>query len=214
MSFLNPQNGILGSRRSCQPKWKQIFSLKLTRKQIFPRKYTKITCYHISITKMVHLFRMLASFAFRKIVIFVYIRKRKWLPRKFSGNLYFSFNPRWGTYSVRPPFHRSDWTRPQGRRQPDRDRAGSRTGSCLGPARENNNISSVANPVPFWPLDPRSGMGKKNRVRIRDEQPGSYFRELGNQFFGVKILKLFNADPGWKKFGSGMKKIRTCLCST
>jgi hypothetical protein len=25
--------------------------------------------------------------------------------------------------------------------------------------------------------------------------------------FWVKILKFFNADPGWKKFGSGMEKI-------
>jgi hypothetical protein len=31
-----------------------------------------------------------------------------------------------------------------------------------------------------------SGMGKKNRIRIRDEQPGSYFQELRNQFFGLK----------------------------
>jgi hypothetical protein len=37
----------------------------------------------------------------------------------------------------------------------------------------------------------------KLRIRIRDEQPGSYFREL--RIFGVKILKFFDADPGWKK---------------
>ncbi len=39
--------------------------------------------------------------------------------------------------------------------------------------------------------DPGSG--------IRDEQPGSYFLELRNHFFGflgVKILKFFDADPG------------------
>jgi hypothetical protein len=52
---------------------------------------------------------------------------------------------------------------------------------------------------------------------IREEQPGSYFRELGNQYFGVKILKFFDADPGietirirnpgWKKLRSGMEKI-------
>jgi hypothetical protein len=28
----------------------------------------------------------------------------------------------------------------------------------------------------------------KNRIRIRDDQPGSYFRELRNQFFGLKYL--------------------------
>jgi hypothetical protein len=26
--------------------------------------------------------------------------------------------------------------------------------------------------------------------------------------FLVKILKFFDGDPGWKKFGSGMEKIR------
>jgi hypothetical protein len=56
--------------------------------------------------------------------------------------------------------------------------------------------------------DPGSG--------IRDEQPGSYFLELRNHFFGVKILKFFDGDPGsgmetvrirdpgWKKVGSGI----------
>jgi hypothetical protein len=41
----------------------------------------------------------------------------------------------------------------------------------------------------------------KNRIRIRDDQPGSYFRELRNQFFGL----LFYGDPGWKKFGYGIR---------
>jgi hypothetical protein len=42
--------------------------------------------------------------------------------------------------------------------------------------------------VPFLPLD-------------RDEQPESYFRELG-KFIGVKILKFFDAECGsrMKKF--------------
>jgi hypothetical protein len=40
---------------------------------------------------------------------------------------------------------------------------------------------------------------------IRDEQPGSYFQELRINLW-VKILKFFDADPGWTKFGSGMKK--------
>jgi hypothetical protein len=30
---------------------------------------------------------------------------------------------------------------------------------------------------------------------MRDEQPGSYFLELGNHLW-VKILKFFDADPG------------------
>ena len=53
---------------------------------------------------------------------------------------------------------------------------------------------------------------------IRDEQPGSYFLELRNHFFaffGVKILKFFDEDPGSgirdrdrSDPGSGMEKSR------
>jgi hypothetical protein len=41
-------------------------------------------------------------------------------------------------------------------------------------------------------------MGRKSASGsgIRDEQPGSYFLELRNHFFWVKILKFFDADPG------------------
>jgi hypothetical protein len=51
-------------------------------------------------------------------------------------------------------------------------------------------------------------MGRKSATGsgIRDEQPGSYFLELRNHFFGffvVKILKFFDADPG-----SGMETVR------
>ena len=34
------------------------------------------------------------------------------------------------------------------------------------------------------------------------------FSESLEKIFGVKILKFYDADPGWKKFGSGMEKIR------
>jgi hypothetical protein len=44
-------------------------------------------------------------------------------------------------------------------------------------------------------------MGKK--IRIRDEQPGPYFRELRNQIFGLKYVNSLmrirdgkNLDPG------------------
>jgi hypothetical protein len=66
-------------------------------------------------------------------------------------------------------------------------------------------FTSVADPDPgsgaFLTLG--SGMGK-----IRDEQPGSYFREL-KTIFWVKILKFSVVDPGWKNSdpGSGMEKI-------
>jgi hypothetical protein len=64
-------------------------------------------------------------------------------------------------------------------------------------------------------LTPGSGIrdGRKSASGsgIRDEQPGSYFLELRNHFFaffGVKILKFFDEDPGWGQFGSGMEKSR------
>jgi len=49
--------------------------------------------------------------------------------------------------------------------------------------------------------DPGSG--------LRDEQPGSYFLELRNQFFAVLRLKYLNSltriwDPGWRQFESGI----------
>jgi hypothetical protein len=39
-------------------------------------------------------------------------------------------------------------------------------------------------------------MGKNSGsgIRIRDEKPGSYFRELKKQFFGLKYLKFFDVD--------------------
>jgi hypothetical protein len=48
-------------------------------------------------------------------------------------------------------------------------------------------------------------MGRKSASGsgIRDEQPGSYFLKLRNHFFGVKILKFFDSDPG-----SGLETVR------
>jgi hypothetical protein len=63
--------------------------------------------------------------------------------------------------------------------------------------------SEIQDLVPF--LTPGSGIrdGKIIRIRIRDEQPGSYFRELKKQYFGLKYLNFFmriraekNSDPG------------------
>ncbi len=34
--------------------------------------------------------------------------------------------------------------------------------------------------------------------------PDHIYESLEN-FFGVKILKFFDSDPGWKKFGSGVR---------
>jgi hypothetical protein len=46
-------------------------------------------------------------------------------------------------------------------------------------------------------LTPGSGMGKKSSYGsgIRDEHPGSYFREIRNHFLGLKIHKFVDADP-------------------
>jgi hypothetical protein len=55
-------------------------------------------------------------------------------------------------------------------------------------------------------------MGKKSGIGsgIRDEKPGSNFRELRNNFFGLKYLNSLMRIwyPGWKKFEPGMEKIR------
>jgi hypothetical protein len=62
-------------------------------------------------------------------------------------------------------------------------------------------VLPIRDPVPYLPMDPRSGMNKKSRsgswIRIRDEYPGSYFREL-IKFFGLKMPQFFDADtdPG------------------
>jgi hypothetical protein len=75
--------------------------------------------------------------------------------------------------------------------------------------RYSNFNSSVA--------DPGSGMGRKSASGsgIRNEQPGSYFLELRNNFLGVKILKFFYADRGSRMEtvrirdpGSGMEESR------
>jgi hypothetical protein len=54
----------------------------------------------------------------------------------------------------------------------------------------------------------RDGRKSSSGSGIRDEEPGSYFLELRNHFFaffGVKKLKFFDEDPGWRQFGSGIR---------
>jgi hypothetical protein len=61
-------------------------------------------------------------------------------------------------------------------------------------------------------MDPGYGMGRMSATGsgIRDEQPGSYFPELRNHFFGLKYLNSLmrirdgdSSDPGWKKSDPG-----------
>jgi hypothetical protein len=62
-------------------------------------------------------------------------------------------------------------------------------------------VTIVAEPDPGSGafLIPRSGIrnGLKLRIRIRDEPPGSYFREFKKQFFGLKYLNslMWIRDP-------------------
>jgi hypothetical protein len=63
--------------------------------------------------------------------------------------------------------------------------------------------------VPFdpWIRDPG---WEKVSIRIRDEQPGSYYLELRNHFLLFSGLKYLNSlmrirDPGWRQFGSGIR---------
>jgi hypothetical protein len=54
-------------------------------------------------------------------------------------------------------------------------------------------------------LAPRSEMGKKSGSGMNNPDPISESLET---IFWVQILKFFDADPGWEKFGSGMEKSR------
>jgi hypothetical protein len=74
-------------------------------------------------------------------------------------------------------------------------------GNVLGIEECCGSGSGILCLLDLWIRD--RGWGKI-KIRIRDEHLGLYFRKLKNIFFGLKILKFFDADldPGWKKFGS------------
>jgi hypothetical protein len=67
------------------------------------------------------------------------------------------------------------------------------------------NLSSVPDPEYGSFLTHASEIRMRDpgwkKIRIRDEHPRSFFRELRNNFLGSKILKFFDADPDP---GSGM----------
>ncbi len=71
------------------------------------------------------------------------------------------------------------------------------TRQCCGP-----------DPGPFWPLDP-------GWVKSKDPDPGwttrIMFPRAHKPFFWVKILKLFDADPGWKNSDPGWKKVESAI---
>jgi hypothetical protein len=53
--------------------------------------------------------------------------------------------------------------------------------------------------VPFRPLDPGYGMGKISGSGSGMNNPDHISKSLVT-FFGVKILKFFDANSGWKEF--------------
>ncbi len=61
----------------------------------------------------------------------------------------------------------------------------------------------------FLPLDPGSISGARggSKIRIRDEHPRSFCRELRNSFLGLKIFKFLYAivDQGSRIFFNGME---------
>jgi hypothetical protein len=69
-------------------------------------------------------------------------------------------------------------------------------------------------PVPFWPLDPGSGAFLAPGSGIRDEQPWSYFRELGNHFFGLNhlnsLMRSRDKNTGYATLRVGLGK-KICL---
>jgi hypothetical protein len=71
-------------------------------------------------------------------------------------------------------------------------------------------LNSVADPDPGSGifLTPGSRMGKKSISGIRDEHPGSYFRELRNNFLGLKYFGCGSGSRNLFEPGSGMEKIR------
>ncbi len=81
-----------------------------------------------------------------------------------------------------------------------------------------NNIQAVLRirvriqePVPFWPLDPGFGMGKKLGSGSGMNNP-NHISEKTETVFGLKYLNSLMRiqGPGWNKFGSeiGMEKNR------
>jgi hypothetical protein len=62
----------------------------------------------------------------------------------------------------------------------------------------------IRDPVPFLPLDPGSGMGKKSGSGSGINNPDNISESVKTGFC-VKIFKFFDADRGRKKFVSGAR---------
>ncbi len=75
----------------------------------------------------------------------------------------------------------------------------------------------IRDPVPFWPLDPGSGMGKKSRLgsgkHMLDNIPESlettFWRGSGSGFEIWESFWIWIRDQGWKKFWYGIRDKRS-----
>jgi hypothetical protein len=77
----------------------------------------------------------------------------------------------------------------------------------LSQGKKGTGVAGPDPGSPFSPLDSRSRVGKK--IRIQDEQPGSYFQSLETVFWIKYLNSLMRIrDPRWKRCGSGMEKSR------
>ncbi len=70
-------------------------------------------------------------------------------------------------------------------------------------------VLRIRDPVPFWPLDPGSGMGKKSGSGSGMNNPDHISESLETIFLGLKYLNSLMRirDTGWKKIGSGIRDI-------
>ncbi len=76
---------------------------------------------------------------------------------------------------------------------------------AAGLASAPANIFKKLNNCLFDHLNPGSGMGKKSGSRSEMNNVDHISECLETIFWGLTYLKFFDADPGWKKIGSGIK---------
>ncbi len=73
------------------------------------------------------------------------------------------------------------------------------------PQHTTNKPASIRCLFDPWIRDPGSGMSKKSEAGSGMNNP-DHISESLETTFGVKILKFFDADPGWENLDPGWKK--------
>jgi hypothetical protein len=83
--------------------------------------------------------------------------------------------------------------------------SGSRLFANNGSQLDQKLLIRIRDPVPFLPLDPGSGMGKKSKSGSGMNNP-DHIAESLETIFCVKYLNslMLIRDLGWKKFGFGI----------